>query len=131
MLRGSGGCFSHHVPMSALAQGILVDDEQTPAKVQLASSYMACCLRHGCWRLYHKNQHWSTALVSALFGQMDRHSSDPQHRRCGVGCFVDTQERAWLYRSQGSNSRENGNTVLRSTAKTFRTHPEIFRTFGT
>eukprot|EP00971_Amphidinium_carterae_P074817 1478513-Amphidinium_carterae.1 len=25
-----------------------------------------------------------------------RYSSDPQHRRCGVGCYADTQERAWL-----------------------------------
>eukprot|EP00971_Amphidinium_carterae_P216618 4300169-Amphidinium_carterae.2 len=25
-----------------------------------------------------------------------RHSSDPHHRRCGVGCYTDTQERAWL-----------------------------------
>eukprot|EP00971_Amphidinium_carterae_P253770 5037781-Amphidinium_carterae.4 len=25
-----------------------------------------------------------------------RHSSDPQHRRCGVGYYTDTQERVWL-----------------------------------
>eukprot|EP00971_Amphidinium_carterae_P241279 4790823-Amphidinium_carterae.1 len=25
-----------------------------------------------------------------------RHSSDPQHRRCGVGYCTDTQEKAWL-----------------------------------
>eukprot|EP00971_Amphidinium_carterae_P321769 6395903-Amphidinium_carterae.1 len=25
-----------------------------------------------------------------------RHSSDPHHRRCGVGYFTDTHERAWL-----------------------------------
>eukprot|EP00971_Amphidinium_carterae_P127900 2533210-Amphidinium_carterae.1 len=27
---------------------------------------------------------------------LGRHSSDPQHRRCGVGCYTDTQERAWF-----------------------------------
>eukprot|EP00971_Amphidinium_carterae_P326350 6457066-Amphidinium_carterae.1 len=25
-----------------------------------------------------------------------RHRSDPQHRRCGVGYYTDTQERVWL-----------------------------------
>eukprot|EP00971_Amphidinium_carterae_P205751 4083169-Amphidinium_carterae.1 len=25
-----------------------------------------------------------------------RHSSDPHHRRCGVGDYTDTKERVWL-----------------------------------
>eukprot|EP00971_Amphidinium_carterae_P270357 5364571-Amphidinium_carterae.2 len=25
-----------------------------------------------------------------------RHSSDPQHRSCGIGYYTDTQERVWL-----------------------------------
>eukprot|EP00971_Amphidinium_carterae_P283226 5622914-Amphidinium_carterae.1 len=28
--------------------------------------------------------------------QTGRHSSEPQHRRCGVGYYTDTHERVWL-----------------------------------
>eukprot|EP00971_Amphidinium_carterae_P060485 1197160-Amphidinium_carterae.1 len=39
---------------------------------------------------------WFPGLVWELSGLTGRHSSDPQHRRCGVGHYTDTQERVWL-----------------------------------
>eukprot|EP00971_Amphidinium_carterae_P197857 3926506-Amphidinium_carterae.1 len=44
------------------------------------------------------NLHWLTGQELEPSGLMDLggHSSDPQHRRCGVGYYTDTQERVTL-----------------------------------
>eukprot|EP00971_Amphidinium_carterae_P344403 6484794-Amphidinium_carterae.1 len=59
---------------------------------------MDCCLRLGYRRLGPLNLRWSTVQVCVTTVWTDgsgRHSSDPHHRRCGVGYHTDTDERVF------------------------------------
>eukprot|EP00971_Amphidinium_carterae_P042544 836456-Amphidinium_carterae.1 len=58
---------------------------------------MDCCLRHGYRRYLPMNLPESTGQVGTVWTDgFGRHNSDPQHRRCGVGYYTDSQERVWL-----------------------------------
>eukprot|EP00971_Amphidinium_carterae_P242668 4818288-Amphidinium_carterae.1 len=63
-----------------------VDDVETPVRVNLHG------LLPAPWVPVVISQDAAKTCVDGS----DKHSSGPQHRRCGVGYYTDTQERAWL-----------------------------------
>eukprot|EP00971_Amphidinium_carterae_P217638 4320251-Amphidinium_carterae.1 len=54
---------------------------------------MVYFLRLGYRRSGHSNLPWTTGQVTTVWTDgSGRHSSDPHHRRCGVGYYTDTQD---------------------------------------
>eukprot|EP00971_Amphidinium_carterae_P145912 2892046-Amphidinium_carterae.3 len=71
-----------------------VDDDTTPACVKLHgllhASQVPAILTHEA-ALVHR-----PGVGTVWTDGSGRHSSDPQHKRFGVGYYTDTQERVWL-----------------------------------
>eukprot|EP00971_Amphidinium_carterae_P087110 1723173-Amphidinium_carterae.1 len=79
------------------------DDQTVPACVKLHGLLLAAKVPSVITHepvLVHR-----TGVTTVWTDGSGRHSSDPLHRRCGVGDYTDTQEREYGYRSQGSNNR--------------------------
>eukprot|EP00971_Amphidinium_carterae_P282608 5610447-Amphidinium_carterae.2 len=70
------------------------DDKEKPPCVKLQGLLLAP--RLPAIRTYEPAMVHRVGVVTVWSDGSGRHSSDPQHRRCGVGYYTDTQEREFL-----------------------------------
>eukprot|EP00971_Amphidinium_carterae_P125098 2478677-Amphidinium_carterae.3 len=85
-------CFDGHWNRDVELPALPADDVNTPPCVKLHGLLPAP--RLPAIRTFEPALENRAGVITVWTDGSGRHSSDPHHRRCGVGYYTDTQERA-------------------------------------